>query len=437
MSIYKANNNAYSALSASITASATTLSVLSGHGARFPVIGTDEYTRLTLQDTSNNIEIVTVTERIPGSDTFTVIRGQEGTTPLDWVAGSLVELRPTAGLVLTLDAVQEMQNKTIDGSKNTLIGLSKSERLTSVSGINAITATAAGFTAYADGQRFTLKPLSTNTGPVTLSINDGSALPVVKDTGVALEAGDFAPGAPVVLDCDGARFWAVAGLMGTSSAVDSALALKANLDSPIFTGVPKVPTATNAASPTPLAQVSNMVDAVLSALRAERRGTIVVSPATDLDGAILCAGTIVSKTTYANLWAWAQAKGLVLTEADWATRAGLFSDYSETHFRVPQLVGVVIRGHHNGSTRDPDYLTRLIGSYQADEFKLHGHPYFSGATGVSSPDGTGGFQREGNQATSYPAYTGAASAVTGRQIGGSGGAETRMKNVSQNFFMYY
>jgi hypothetical protein len=89
------SNNATSALSAAITSTtATSLLVTSGQGALFPTLTGDDYFYATIVDTSNNLEIVKVTAR--STDTFTIVRAQEGTTARTFATASKVELRPTA-----------------------------------------------------------------------------------------------------------------------------------------------------------------------------------------------------------------------------------------------------------------------------------------------------------------------------------------------------
>lgn len=91
------SNNASSALSASITNSATSFSVTAGHGAKFPAITNSDYFYATLVSTGGAIEIVKVTAR--STDTFTVVRGQDGTTGTAFTAGDKVELRITKAML--------------------------------------------------------------------------------------------------------------------------------------------------------------------------------------------------------------------------------------------------------------------------------------------------------------------------------------------------
>ncbi len=93
----KFTNNATTTLASSITASATSIPLAVGTGALFPAVTTasGNYFYATLVNSSNNIEIVKVTNR--ATDTLTVVRGQDGTTANAYIGGDKFELRPTAG----------------------------------------------------------------------------------------------------------------------------------------------------------------------------------------------------------------------------------------------------------------------------------------------------------------------------------------------------
>lgn len=90
----KFSNNGHSTLASSITSSDTSITVASGHGARFPSLGAGDYFYATLIDASNNLEIVKCTAR--SSDVLTVARGQESTTARAYAIGDRIELRVTA-----------------------------------------------------------------------------------------------------------------------------------------------------------------------------------------------------------------------------------------------------------------------------------------------------------------------------------------------------
>lgn len=93
-----AANNAHTTLASGIGPSDTTITVTSGTASRFPspVAGTS-YFLITLVDatTGQNREIVQVTA-VSGNN-FTIVRAQEGTTALSWVANDICACLFTAG----------------------------------------------------------------------------------------------------------------------------------------------------------------------------------------------------------------------------------------------------------------------------------------------------------------------------------------------------
>lgn len=97
----KLANNAFATLAAGINSSATSITVASGQGARFPTLSAGDYFYATLIDTSNNLEIIKCTAR--STDVLTVVRGQESTTARTYSAGDRIEIRLTAQTFL--DAV--------------------------------------------------------------------------------------------------------------------------------------------------------------------------------------------------------------------------------------------------------------------------------------------------------------------------------------------
>ncbi len=87
-------NNAHSTLASGINDSATSITVASGHGARFPTLTGSQFFFATLIDTSNNLEIVKCTAR--STDVLTVTRAQESTSARAFSSGDRIELRVTA-----------------------------------------------------------------------------------------------------------------------------------------------------------------------------------------------------------------------------------------------------------------------------------------------------------------------------------------------------
>lgn len=103
--VMKFTNNATSTLASGITSIATSLTVATGQGALFPTTGAGDYFYCTLANISGAIEIVKVTAR--STDTFTVTRGQDGTTGLVWNTGDKVELRLVAASLNDLPKLDE------------------------------------------------------------------------------------------------------------------------------------------------------------------------------------------------------------------------------------------------------------------------------------------------------------------------------------------
>ena len=90
----KFTNNATTTLASGINSSVTSLSVASGTGTLFPTLSGSDFFYATLANLAGTVEIVKVTAR--STDTFTIVRGQDGTTAAAWSTGDKVELRPTA-----------------------------------------------------------------------------------------------------------------------------------------------------------------------------------------------------------------------------------------------------------------------------------------------------------------------------------------------------
>lgn len=97
-------NNASSTLAGSIISSGTSLAVAVGEGAKFPSPTTGQYFLLTLE-VGTTREIVQVTA--VSVDTFTIVRGQEGTAAANWSAGTFVEMRVTRDTLARFARLQD------------------------------------------------------------------------------------------------------------------------------------------------------------------------------------------------------------------------------------------------------------------------------------------------------------------------------------------
>ena len=87
-------NNSFTTLAVTIDELATSITVATGTGANLPVLGVGEYFYATLSDIAGAMEIVKVTAVV--GDVLTVVRGQESTTAVPFLEGSLIENRFTA-----------------------------------------------------------------------------------------------------------------------------------------------------------------------------------------------------------------------------------------------------------------------------------------------------------------------------------------------------
>lgn len=108
-------NNAASTLSGAITSTATTCVLASGTGALFPNPGAGQYFVMSFNDaaTGQIYEIVWVTAR--SGDTLTIVRGQEDTSPLSWLAGDFARNQLTAGQMSSLYQTGAYQGQQTTG----------------------------------------------------------------------------------------------------------------------------------------------------------------------------------------------------------------------------------------------------------------------------------------------------------------------------------
>ena len=101
-------------------------------------------------------------------------------------------------------------------------------------------------------------------------------------------------------------------------------------------------------------------------------------------------GQLVSRTTYANLFAFAQASGLI-ADSDFYGGAGLRGRFSvgdgATTFRLPDMRGMFLRGLDESLGVDP---SRAFGSLQASAFTSHNHGVNDGGHNHNGTTNDGG-----------------------------------------------
>lgn len=169
-------NNAITTLAGAITNVATTANLAAGSGILFtPGPSTGQYFKMTFIDaaTKNLNEIVHVTAI--ATDTITIVRGQEGTTPLNWAAGDLAQNLCTAGTLNSL--LQTIGNVT--ARIVTLSGVFTMSTADGAVGLQRTTSLAASSTTLpagtAIGQAYQIEDLIGNfqAFPVTVNAPSG------------------------------------------------------------------------------------------------------------------------------------------------------------------------------------------------------------------------------------------------------------------------
>ena len=137
-------------------------------------------------------------------------------------------------------------------------------------------------------------------------------------------------------------------------------------------------------------------------------------------------GASLPRAAYADLWAWAQAKSVVVEEASWSPgNTGAFSDGDgATTFRVPETRGEFPRFFDDSRGIDSG---RVFGSYQADDYKAHYHELTSYTGALYGGAGLGS-----NVLTQL-----ASVAFATTTMPASGGNETRGRNITFYAFIKY
>lgn len=145
---------------------------------------------------------------------------------------------------------------------------------------------------------------------------------------------------------------------------------------------------------------NNLRDAILAMIAGGTVpvGAIVSFAATAAPtGYVKANGVLLSRSTYASLWAHAQASGAIVSDATWlAGRPGAWSTGDgSTTFRIPDFRGLFQRGFHDGSgTYDSDTAT-LLGQYRDSQNRSHSHTFTvrpslsSGGSAVPPTDSSG------------------------------------------------
>lgn len=310
-------NNAKTTLAAGISSVDATLTVFPGTGIEFPSPSATQYFKLTLVDALTGLvnEIMHVTNVT--SDTFTVIRAQEGTTAQSWLAGDSAanfDTAGTEGLFLQPDQIQEgTYGYAVAGGT-----------------VNAITVTVpSDLTTLPDGMPLVVKSIGANTSAVTILVTLGSTVltlrSIVKGGNQSLLGGDIPSlGYPIVLN------WSAAYTNWV-------------MQNPAM-GASVIPV-----------------------------GSIFMFPSVSAPtGFLLANGQLLARATYPSLYAFAVSSGNIVSDTAW--NAGQYGSFSAgdgtTTFRLPQFGGYFLRPLDNGNGIDP---SRAIGTIQGSQNIAHNH----------------------------------------------------------------
>jgi microcystin-dependent protein len=133
-------------------------------------------------------------------------------------------------------------------------------------------------------------------------------------------------------------------------------------------------------------------------------------------GYVKANGALLSRTSYVDLWNFANTYGGITGEATW--QGGYYGYFSygdgSTNFRVPDLRGLFVRAYDDGRGMNPD--GNVYGLYRADQNLSHVHGYSNGAA-YTITNGAGAYVASGE-------YLGIGS------MNASGGNEARPRSVS-------
>ena len=282
-------NNATSSLAANIDNVVATITVAAGEGDKFPEASGSNVFYVSVVNISNTIEIMKVTARSSGSDSMTVVRGQDGTSTSGFTAGDVVELRPTAaamnskadldgaaftGDLSTTGNLDADGNLTVDG--NTILGTDGADSITmnadSISSPNGVTVSGGvwefGYTPTSGGD--SLQTASDVSTTVDAAVGAASVVPtgaVFQWPVASIPAG--------YLECDGsqvsqATYANLHALLGTTYGPE----LSGNFTLPNFEG--RVPLGESATYT--LANTGGSTSEVISVpLKEHSHDTVVVS----------------------------------------------------------------------------------------------------------------------------------------------------------------
>lgn len=220
---YRFTNNAITTLGSSISPTATTITVATGTGSKFPALAAGQFFTATLiasgSSTGTPNEIVRVTARV--GDTMTVVRGQEGSTAQSWSVGDTFANFITAGFLNQIVDSTALQSQ----SGNYVV-----DSGTANAGVVTLVPAPVSLAALVGVPIRVKKGGAASTGAYTLNVNSLGAQ-AVQIGGAALVGGELVPSQIYEVVYDGTVFNLISnpgvlqgGRLAANSVANAALA---------------------------------------------------------------------------------------------------------------------------------------------------------------------------------------------------------------------
>jgi hypothetical protein len=214
-------NAARAYLASSISDSATTIAI-DGGGSLFPAIASPQFSRAVLQD-ANGIEVVLITAHTADSDSFTVTRGQEGTTARSFAAGSVFGIRMTAADGDTFVAKVSGPSSATDSALAAFDGTTG--KLVKQAATVTVAQGGTGQTSFTNGQLLIGNSTGNTLTKATLTAGCGVTITNGAGSITISAAGGGGGGSPATPTVAGVVFGKTNGALGVCGDVDAQTAL--------------------------------------------------------------------------------------------------------------------------------------------------------------------------------------------------------------------
>lgn len=363
-------NNAESTLAASLGGLNTdrTLVIQTADATKFPAInpggvGADSG-QMTLEDATGNREIVSIARHDSGSSTFTVDRGQEGTSIRAWALGDIAAMRLTAGMINTTFAHPAQSTGAHQASAIAFSPTGNIAASTVQAAIAELDSEKAGATGSGATGTWSIN-ISGNAAAATTaaksSVSEGANAGITTGTNTAYV---LAPTAAITAYAANLSFWVTFHL---ASGASPTLQISGLASPPSLVRYNSAGALVNIAAGelpsgfatrvTLLSSTQALIEEMPPASGTQQPGEICYFAFnTAPTGFLKANGAAVSRTTYAALFT-------VL-----GTNFGVGN--GSTTFNLPDLRGEFLRGWDDGRGVDTG---RLFGSAQSDAFQGHWH----------------------------------------------------------------